>query len=126
MSEINRPLSPHLTAYKWTVASSLSILHRATGVFLSLSTLALIGWVVAAATDSETYGQLTALLGGPLGLLLLFGFSLSFFYHLGNGIRHLVWDAGYGFDKTVARLSGWLTLLAAVLVTLIFWARVWS
>jgi succinate dehydrogenase / fumarate reductase cytochrome b subunit len=95
-------------------------------VFLSLSTLALIGWVVAAATDSETYGQLTALLGGPLGLLLLFGFSLSFFYHLGNGIRHLVWDAGYGFDKTVARLSGWFTLLAAVLVTLIFWARVWS
>jgi succinate dehydrogenase / fumarate reductase cytochrome b subunit len=61
------------------------------------------------------------LLGGPLGLLLLFGFSLSFFYHLGNGIRHLFWDAGYGFDKHVARMSGWFTVIASVVFTAAFW-----
>jgi succinate dehydrogenase / fumarate reductase cytochrome b subunit len=124
MSEIQRPLSPHLSVYKWTVASSLSILHRLTGVVLSMGALALIAWVLAAAMGSEAYDQVFAILSGPFGLLILFGFALSFFYHLGNGIRHLFWDAGYGFDKDFARLSGWATLIAAVLVTALFWVAV--
>jgi len=124
MAETNRPLSPHLGIYKWQVSNTLSILHRLTGVFLSLGALALLAWIIGAAIGAETYAAVYALLAGPFGMLLLFGMSASFFYHLGNGIRHLVWDAGYGFDREVARLSGWATFIGAVVVTALFWAGV--
>ena len=124
MPEMNRPLSPHLSVYKWQVANTLSILHRATGVFLSLGAIALAAWIVSAALGAEYYASVLALLAGPLGLLVLFGMSFSFFYHLINGIRHLFWDAGYGFDKHVARLSGWAAFIASVLLTALFWLGV--
>jgi len=121
MSEIERPLSPHLSVYKWQVSNTLSILHRATGVFLSLGALAFAAWVISAALGEEAYDSVLNVLSGPLGLLVLFGLSFAFFYHLGNGIRHLFWDAGYGFDKDVARKSGWFTIIATVAMTLVFW-----
>jgi succinate dehydrogenase / fumarate reductase cytochrome b subunit len=121
MPEINRPLSPHLSVYKWQVSNTLSILHRATGVFLTLGAFVFAAWIVSAAVGPDAYGRVQSFLGGPLGLLLLFGLSASFFYHLGNGIRHLFWDAGYGFDKHVARLSGWITFLVSIAVTAAFW-----
>jgi succinate dehydrogenase / fumarate reductase cytochrome b subunit len=121
MSEMNRPLSPHLGVYKWQVSNTLSILHRLTGVVLSVGALALLAWIISAALGREAYESVRALLAGPLGLLLLFGMSASFFYHLANGIRHLFWDAGYGFDQQVARYTGWATFVAAVLFTLLFW-----
>lgn len=124
MPEINRPLSPHLSVYKWQVANTLSILHRATGVFMTLGSLAFAAWIVSAAVGPDSYDRVLSLLGGPLGLLVLFGWSFAFFYHLGNGIRHLVWDAGYGFDKQVARMSGWFTFIAALLATAAFWLGV--
>jgi len=124
MPEMNRPLSPHLSVYKWQVSNSLSILHRATGVFLSLGALVFAAWVLSAALGAEAYATVQGLLAGPLGLLVLFGMSFSFFYHLANGIRHLVWDAGYGFDKDVARLSGWAALIGSIVVTLGFWLGV--
>jgi succinate dehydrogenase / fumarate reductase cytochrome b subunit len=121
MPEIKRPLSPHLGIYKWQVSSSLSILHRITGVALSAGAMALLAWVISAALGEDTYNYVVELLSGPLGMLLMFAFSASFFYHLGNGIRHLVWDAGYGFDKEVARLSGWFVLGVAIASTALFW-----
>jgi len=124
MSEINRPLSPHLGVYEWRVSNTLSILHRLTGVCLSVGALALLAWIIGAALGREAYESVRTLLAGPLGLLLLFGMSGSFFFHLGNGIRHLFWDAGYGFDRDFARLSGWATLITAVLVTALFWVGV--
>ena len=124
MPEINRPLSPHLSVYKWQVANTLSILHRATGVFLTLGAFLFVAWIVSAAIGPDSYAGVQALLAGPLGLLVLFGFSFAFFYHLGNGIRHLFWDAGYGFDKHVARMSGWFTFIASAVVTLAFWLGV--
>ena len=126
MAEIDRPLSPHLSVYKWQVANTLSILHRATGVFLSFGALALAAWIISAAAGPSAYEGVRQILAGPLGLLLLFGFSAAFFYHLGNGIRHLFWDAGYGFDKQVARLSGWVTFMASVVFTLAFWLGISS
>lgn len=126
MSEIKRPLSPHLTAYKWTVASALSILHRATGVALSAGAVALVAWIVSAAASAEAYDLVAGVLAGPLGMLLLAGFSISFFFHLGNGIRHLAWDAGYGFDKAVARKTGWFTLIFAIILTALYWLMVLS
>jgi len=124
MPEINRPLSPHLSVYKWQVANTLSILHRATGVFMSLGALAFAAWIISAALGEASYVQVLEWFAGPLGLLVLFGLSFAFFYHLGNGIRHLVWDAGYGFDKHVARMSGWATFIGALLATAAFWAGV--
>ena len=92
-----------------------------TGVALSAGAMALLAWVISAALGEDTYNCVLELLSGPIGMLLMFGFSASFFYHLGNGIRHLVWDAGYGFDKEVARLSGWFVLGAAIACTALFW-----
>ncbi len=124
MPEIKRPLSPHLSVYGWQVSNTLSILHRMTGIALSAGALAFLSWVVAAALGEAAYSCVLAILRGPVGLLILFGFSASFFFHLGNGIRHLCWDAGYGFEKHVARASGWFTLVAAVMVTAAFWLGV--
>jgi succinate dehydrogenase / fumarate reductase cytochrome b subunit len=121
MPEVNRPLSPHLGIYKWEVSNTLSILHRMTGVALSVGTLALLAWIISAAIGEAAFNCVTEILSGWLGLLILFGFSASFFYHFGNGIRHLCWDAGYGFDKAFARFSGWVTFIAAVVMTVLFW-----
>ena len=121
MPETDRPLSPHLQVYSWQISNTTSILHRLTGVGLSLGILALVAWIVSIAMGPESYATVVGLLTGPLGMLVLFGFSASFFYHFANGIRHLCWDAGYGFDKDVARLTGWIAIVAAALLTVGFW-----
>ena len=126
MPEINRPLSPHVGIYKWQVSNTLSILHRATGIFLSLGSLALVAWIVATALGQSSYDTVLSILSSPLGLLVLFGQSFAFFYHLANGIRHLVWDAGYGFDKQGSQKSGWVAFIASLLVTIVFWLGVLS
>jgi succinate dehydrogenase / fumarate reductase cytochrome b subunit len=126
MPEMNRPLSPHASVYKWQVSNTLSILHRATGVFMSLGALALVAWIVSAGLGESAYTAVLGLLRSWLGMLVLFGLSFAFFYHLGNGIRHLFWDAGLGFDKHVARMSGWVTFIAALVVTALFWLGVMS
>ncbi|NND54772.1 MAG: succinate dehydrogenase, cytochrome b556 subunit [Gammaproteobacteria bacterium] len=126
MPEINRPLSPHLGIYKWSVTMALSVLHRMTGVALSLCALALVTWIVAAASGGAFYTAVTDVLTGWFGILLLVGFSASFFIHLGNGIRHLFWDAGYGFGQETAHKTGVLTLVVAAVLTVLFLLRVWA
>ena len=105
---------------------TLSILHRMTGVALSLSALALVAWVVAAASGEEAYATVAAVLGGWFGTLLVLGFSASFFVHLANGIRHLFWDSGYGFEKATAHKSGVFTLVVAGALTALFWLGVFA
>jgi succinate dehydrogenase / fumarate reductase cytochrome b subunit len=105
---------------------TLSVLHRMTGVALSLCALALVVWVVAAAAGGEAYTAVTDVLTGWFGILLLLGFSASFFIHLGNGIRHLFWDAGYGFGRATSHRTGVITLVAAVVLTALFLLGVWS
>ena len=126
MPERKRPLSPHLTVYKWEVSNSLSIFHRMSGIALSAGILALLAWLISAALGEAAYNCVLNILKGPVGVLVLFGFSISFFYHLGNGIRHLVWDIGYGFDKEVARLSGWFVLGTSIACTALFWLGIMS
>ncbi len=120
MPEIRRPLSPHLGIYKWSVSMALSVLHRATGAALSIAAAALVVWLVAAAAGGEAYATVTGFLSGWFGVLLLLGFSASFFIHLANGIRHLFWDAGYGFDKGTAHTTGVITLLVSMVLTGLF------
>jgi succinate dehydrogenase / fumarate reductase, cytochrome b subunit len=116
-----RPLSPHLQIYRPQLTSVLSITHRATGIALAVGTLLLVCWLIAAATGPQAFASLQGFMGSWLGLLLLFGWSVSLFYHLANGIRHLFWDAGYGFDLPTAYASGWAVLAATAALTIIAW-----
>jgi len=116
-----RPLSPHLQVYRPQLTSALSIFHRITGVFLALGTLLLTAWVVAAATGPEAFAAVQGFIGSILGYLLLLGWSAALFYHLANGIRHLFWDAGYGFELANVYRSGYAVLIATGVLTLLAW-----
>ena len=122
MSSGNRPLSPHLQVYRPQLTSMLSILHRLTGVALAVGTLLLVYWLAAAAAGPEEFAVARGLIGSIIGRLLLLGWTFALFYHLCNGIRHLFWDAGYGFELKTAYGSGWLVLLASFVLTLAAWA----
>jgi succinate dehydrogenase / fumarate reductase cytochrome b subunit len=98
-----------------------SILHRATGVAMSVGLIVLVAWLFDAASGPDAYAVFASAMSSLPGRLFLYGWSLAFFYHLSNGIRHLVWDAGYGFEKEQASASAWLVLVASVVLTVIFW-----
>jgi len=121
MATADRPLSPHLQVYRPQITSVLSILHRITGVALALGSLLLIYWLVAAASGPEAYGTAQALIGSIIGRLLLLGWTFALFYHLCNGIRHLFWDAGWGFELATVTASGWLVVAASAALTLLSW-----
>lgn len=117
----DRPLSPHLQVYRWQITMAMSILHRATGVALVFGMLLLAYWLIAAASGPQAFDTAQTLLGSWIGRLLLFGWSFSLFYHLCNGIRHLAWDAGWGFSLPVMTSTGWFVVFASVLLTLLSW-----
>ena len=121
MAASNRPLSPHLQIYRPQMTTVLSILHRIAGVGLGLGALLLVYWVVAAAAGPDRFAVAQALIGSWFGYLVLFGFSVALFFHLANGIRHLFWDAGYGFELRSAYASGIAVLAATVALTAIAW-----
>jgi len=100
---------------------TLSILHRGTGVAMSIGLIVLAAWLVYAATGPAEYARFAALMSTLVGRLLLIGWSFAFFYHLANGIRHLVWDTGRGFEKRQANASAWFVLIVATAVTAGFW-----
>lgn len=113
-----RPLSPHLDVYRFAYTMATSILHRITGVVLSAGLLVLVWWLLAAAGDAEGYAGVAAALGsGPMQVLLA-GWVIAFVYHLCNGIRHLIWDLGYGLEKAEARRSARWVAIATVLISL--------
>lgn len=121
MSESGRPLSPHLTIYRWPITMTLSILHRATGIALSFGLLVLVGWLTQAAAGPEQYQYFRAAMSNAVGIILLIGWTFAFFLHLANGVRHLFWDVGYGFEKSQANASAWFALLFAAVLTAVFW-----
>lgn len=117
-----RPLSPHLQIYRWYLSMVLSILHRATGVALAGGMVLFAWWLLAAATGPAAYARVAGFLGSPIGLLMLFGWTWSLFYHLSNGIRHLVWDTGRGLDLPSVRTGGILVIAASLVLTVATWA----
>ena len=121
MTNHDRPLSPHLSIYRWPITMATSILHRATGIAMAVGFIVLVGWLFDAASGPEVYGQFMAVMDSTIGLILLVGWSFAFFYHLANGIRHLVWDTGRGFEKSQATASAWFVIVAAVVLTAVFW-----
>jgi len=122
MASHPRPTSPHLQIYRPQLTSILSILHRIAGIFLSLGILALIYWLVAAASSAEAFDQAQSLAASIVGRSLLFLWTGAFFYHLLNGLRHLAWDAGWGFELTAVYRSGWAVLIGSVVLSLAAWA----
>lgn len=116
-----RPLSPHLQVYKPQLTSVLSIMHRGTGVVLAIGTLLVTYWLAAIAGGTESFANANAILGSWFGKLVLFGWSWALFYHLSNGIRHLVWDSGHGFDLPTVYLSGKIVVGASLALTVLLW-----
>lgn len=118
---VRRPLSPHLQVYRPQITTLTSILHRVTGVALAIGTLLMTWWLVAAATSDDAFATVQYVIGSPLGLLFLFGWTLALVYHLLNGVRHLAWDAGFGFDTPEYHLTGKVVLIGTVGVTVLLW-----
>lgn len=121
MTQDKRPLSPHLQVYRWQLTSVLSITHRGTGILLTLGTLLLVYWLLAIAAGPGAYESAQALLGSWLGKAVLFLWTLALYYHLCNGIRHLFWDAGFGFELKTVYASGMAVVIAAVVLTVVTW-----
>ena len=124
MSEIkdNRPLSPHVGIYRWQNTNTLSILHRLTGVGLTLGLFPLVLWLWGAAYEPELFDWLAMAFHTAVGEIALFGWTLAFYYHLGNGIRHLNWDLGYGFALDEVKASGQLVVVFALALSIFTWA----
>ena len=121
MSQTNRPLSPHLQVYRPQLTSVLSISHRATGVALGAGSVVLALWLLALAGGPDSFATASAILGSIPGKLLMFLFTYALFYHLCNGVRHLFWDAGYGFELETAYASGKAVLAASAVLTVVVW-----
>ena len=116
-----RPLSPHLMHYKLPLTAWLSISHRATGIVNSLAIVLLVIVVASAAGTPEGYGFAAALVDSWFGKIVLFGLTLTLYYHLCNGIRHLFWDVGYGFEVETATKSAYVCLAGAAALSIVTW-----
>ena len=126
MSQVQRPISPHLQIYKPQLTSVLSILHRATGLALAFGTIFLVWWLFAAASGPVAFATAQGFWYSWFGRLLLLGWTWSLFYHLCNGIRHLFWDAGYGYELKTTYASGWTVVAASFMLTLIAWIAAYT
>jgi succinate dehydrogenase / fumarate reductase cytochrome b subunit len=113
----SRPIAPHLQVWRWHITMAGSILHRMTGVALYFSAFIATAWAYALASGEESYRFMMGLLGSPLGVLVLLGLTLAYFYHFANGIRHLIWDAGKGLNPKLADMTGLAAMVFAVVAT---------
>lgn len=125
-AERERPLSPHLQIYKLPLNAVLSITHRLTGLVLALGAVGVVVMLVAAASGSQVYQAFYGAAAHWLGQLVLIVFTLALYYHLCAGIRHLFWDAGYGYELHTAHVAGWLVMIGAVLLTVLTWILAWA
>lgn len=118
---VRRPMSPHLQIWRWPIAMAVSICHRVTGVGLGIGTLLLTWWLVAAATSDSAFNTVQWFLGTPIGMFVLFCWTLSLLLHLFSGMRHLAWDAGLGFEPQTYRLTSWIVFVGGAAATLLIW-----
>lgn len=118
---VQRPLSPHLQVYRPQITSVLSIMNRVTGLAASAGTLLFVWWLAAAATGPQAFDKVQWFIGSPFGLFMLFGWTASLFYHFFGGLRHLAWDAGWGFELGKTHMTGWAVIIGTVVCTLVAW-----
>ena len=120
-ARIERPLSPHIQTYRWTLTMALSIVHRATGIALYFGTLLLVWWLIAVSSGPTAYAHVQAFTGSFIGRLIAFGYTWALLHHLLSGIRHLVWDLGYGFKPAEREWLTWAALIGGILLTVLVW-----
>ncbi len=120
-ADADRPLSPHLQVYRPQISSVLSILHRLTGLVVVMGSVLLVWWLGAAAAGPDAFARAQGVLGSVPGMIILFGWSVVLFYHLCNGLRHLAWDTGWGFEIRQIVCSGRGVLGVTAALTLIAW-----
>ncbi|MCW9045848.1 MAG: succinate dehydrogenase, cytochrome b556 subunit [Alphaproteobacteria bacterium] len=121
MTTGNRPLSPHLQVYRPQVTSVVSILHRITGVGMAFGSIFFVYWIGAAAYGPEAFAASKELMTSWLGIMFLFGWSFAAYFHMCNGIRHLFWDVGLGFEKEQYASSGRAVFVCSIILTIITW-----
>jgi succinate dehydrogenase / fumarate reductase, cytochrome b subunit len=126
MTTANRPLSPHLQIYKFQLTMAVSVLQRITGSGLAVGLIVFAYWLGAAAYGPETYATAQAFLSSWFGTLLLVGFTAAGWQHLQNGIRHLFWDIGWGFDMETTKASSTAIVVGTVVLTALTWILVYS
>ena len=124
---MERPLSPFMfpSWYRFQITSALSILHRLSGIALAVGSILLTWWLIAVAAGGPVFAATHAFIASPIGVALLFLWSVAFFYHLCNGVRHLVWDTGRGFELRQAFVGSYAVLAATVVLTLVAWLPIW-
>ena len=120
MHDAARPLSPHLQIYRWQITSVLSSLHRITGLLLSVGAAALGVWLIALASGPAAFADVQSWFAAAWFKVPLIGWTFCFFLHLANGIRHLFWDAGLGFDPAQIKTSGWVVIIVTLVATTAF------
>ena len=116
-----KPLSPHIQIYRWEVTMLVSILHRAAGIAMAIGTAFVVWMLLALATGEAAYNVFHDFITSPLGTLMLLGWTVAIFLHMGNGIRHFFWDVGKGYDIKVARRSAFALFAFTAIMTLIVW-----
>lgn len=122
MQKAQRPLSPHLQVYKLPLTALMSITHRITGAALSVGTLLVAAFFIAAATGREEYDFVMGLATSTIGMVILFLWSAALYFHMCNGIRHMIWDIGKNFDKASAMRSNYYVIAGALALTVGTWA----
>jgi succinate dehydrogenase / fumarate reductase cytochrome b subunit len=120
-----RPLSPHLSIYRWPIAMAMSIFHRVTGSGLYFGTLLIAWWLIAVASGPNAYATFQAVAGSFIGRLVLFGYTWALIHHMLGGIRHLIWDTIRGFDKSEREWLSRATLFGSIALTILLWILAW-
>jgi len=121
MNDLKNPLSPHLQIYRWHISSLLSITHRISGVINFIALILILFWLIALSLGENNYESFLLIINSFFGKFILIGFTWSMNFHLLSGIRHLVWDLGYGFEIKTANISGIIVIITSLVVTVIFW-----
>ena len=121
MTDNQNPLSPHVQIYRWHISSLLSITHRISGVINLLSLILIFFWLLFLSFGESNYELFLFILNSFVGKFILLGFTWSMSFHLLSGIRHLVWDFGYGFEIRTANISGIIVIISSLILTVIFW-----
>jgi len=121
MANLQRPLSPHLQIYRWPLSMAISILHRVTGVALSVGAVLFVVILVAVAAGPVSYELIRGYIATTMGQIFLLLWTFALFLHLFNGVRHLFWDAGYGFQKSTTTKSGIFVLIVTTVLTAVVW-----
>ena len=122
MAKNNQPLSPHLSIYKWQITNTLSILHRFSGALLFLAAIDFSIWLASIAIGENSYDLISGLSSNWPALVYWVVVSFSFFYHSLNGLRHLAWDFGKGFETHQVNYSGFIVVVLSLVLTLCFWS----